>query len=434
MLNTLHYIPKYQGSDPLSNAFTKKLIITKDTNLNDLLQDPSIIQIYKTNCQILNNFLIHHVDELFILAFKDDNSVAAISAFKILSIPNYYLISALASKPQFSNYVSNLFKQNKVSDRLASRVCVITQTIFSFGDINACKICTYITNLLDYCYNSSVYSFFSSIFYPFDETERIQNWLIENGIIESIEHKIKSITVLSKIEDFSKESETLINLFRILSISFKNLSNSIEKSTLCTLFDKIPVNLPKIIYNFLWETLNALFSKNNALKLCKFSNEARDNLIAPTNHIYRFHSESVSFLAKYVTIRSDLIDNELIKSVLGLFLQFSHCSFFQIEAERFFIEACKVDILLCRIVKYVAPVLIIESSISGHNLVPYFSLSILENLVKIPAAKEIMLNLENGKEFLEKTLPEYIKKRDSGYGGSSSNSIWSLIFSPLSIF
>ncbi|KAK8842659.1 hypothetical protein M9Y10_025519 [Tritrichomonas musculus] len=435
MLNSFSCFPNYQNPFLSPNIPLKKVTITNETSLSDLLKDTSIVQIYRTNCILLNNFFIAHVEELMMAAFKDDDSVTTTSAYRILSIPYYYLISALITKAHFGNYATNLLNQTNISDRLINRICTITRSIFCCCDINSCKVCNYLAVIFNYSYSSSVFDLFATVFSIKDEIESIQNWMIDNGIIEFIEHKIKLLLNTSKIEGFSKEFEALINLFRLLSIIFKNIPKSTEKSKLYTLFDKLPTNLPNLLYNFIWETLNAVFSKNNFLKLIKFTNEARDILISPTKHIYRYHSESVSFLTKYVNFRSDLIDTELIKSILGLFLQFSHCSFFMTEAQRFFIEASRVDVLLCRIVKYVVPVLIVEATMTDHNLVPYFSFSILENLMKISSAKEIILNLDNGKEFIEEILPAYIKKRDSGYGGiSNSNSLWSILSSPLSIF
>ena len=92
MLNSFSCFPNYQGSFSSADTFTKKITISSETNLNDLLKDPTIVQIYRTNCILLNNFFINNVNDLMVTAFNDDSSVTTISAFKILSIPYYYLI------------------------------------------------------------------------------------------------------------------------------------------------------------------------------------------------------------------------------------------------------------------------------------------------------------------------------------------------------
>jgi len=161
-------------------------------------------------------------------------------------------------------------------------------------------------------------------------------------------------------------------------------------------------------------------------------------LTAGTRRIREFHASCLSFLVNFVDWRPDLFDDDLVKSVLGLMLQFSGCSLFHVEVIRFVRASLGVSVVRQRILRHFGHVMLVETQFREHGVIPIAAFAVHEDLWRASQRnadlRGELLAIDGYSEFIDGKLIPYVALRDEAYGGDVHTSFLDVLLSGRLIF
>ena len=419
----------------------------KPSDFLTILSDSRLFLAVQLKSQNVILYILNNIRSILNISLKDDKSKEALNAFQILCCGNNQISNSLVTTARFFEVSTALLINESTTKCIIGRLAAITLSLFKSCDydilyrkITPTYICMYMKN----CDNLSVSSMFQTMFIPNDILTKKQLLIADHKFFEVLGQNLKLAASKFVNDDLVSTNiqEFLISFLELIKLIFQNKNLKVDNykkdlyNTLSYLSNKIHQN--PFIVNKYWECVNSLYNLQKPLETLLFTVPARELLISLSKReseeisIHPYHAEALDFLTKYIGIRNDLIDNELITAVLSIMLQFQNCSLYMLKAKYFFTECCKDTIVLCRFAKYVIPVLVVESeinseqecnSITDHGLISVYARSILEEIYfnqtnKIQQRiRALLKSIDGAVEFCEGNLKDYINKRDKEYGG-----------------
>ncbi|OHS93797.1 hypothetical protein TRFO_02307 [Tritrichomonas foetus] len=403
------------------NAFTstssdrlEKLLSQDSSYFEEVLNEPIVFKALKNNSKEARHYFSHHLPRLLRIAFREDTHPTTITAFKLLKLGN---IPNLVKSSFFSGFAVKILSKDEIKPMIIGRLSDISLSILQSGNSDILRYCGFILLILKYADNANVYNLFSSILANDEKLKSVQDWLFDIGFFTDVSEMLKEALLQNYSENYSNDHEKLINLLRIASDS---LSNSRIRDRV--LSGPIPLafqnyrSFPTFISNFYWETLNQLFDKKAPKTLEAFAKAAQDLLVTPTHQIHIYHANSVKFLTNFIKVRPDLINDELIKSVLGLMIQFETSSCFLNAAGNFFVELYRSSSLSSHIKEFLALVFLNEANQKKKTTFQMLALKIVEELAYNDLTRKSFRQISGASEFIKQKLEIYRYKKEHPYG------------------
>ncbi|OHT07847.1 hypothetical protein TRFO_23791 [Tritrichomonas foetus] len=402
-----------------------KLMKQDGSMIEKVLLEPELEQARKSNSPELKKYLSKHLPRLVKIAFRDNKEETTLVALRLLSYGSSFVIPNLVKSSYFPDFATKLLSKNEVSDITISRISDVTLSIFQSGSKDILESCNYVLTLLKYIENFNVYILFSGIFQNEEKMKIYQDWLFERGFDSRLASLINEALKNNYGNTYSYEHEKIISLLRLVSDSSKNqnLQKLLISGETYKVFEK-HVQLPPHLMNYYWEAINSLCTVENAKKFIDHANEAYKLLLSSRNcdnqnnyRVYKYHSEALNLLSKFVNVKQGLFDDKFFKTILCLMERFSNSSYFLCDARRFFQACISVKELKEKIVKITAPTLISDATLKKNGLISIFSIAIIEDMLQSETAKKTLKKVEGASKFVKRTVDPLVKKRTRDYGG-----------------
>ena len=424
-------ISRFHTSQSTQNL--ESLVRDTTPELADVLKNPAVLRAYRLGSKNLVQFFSEHIRELLELAFRDDCKKITICAFKILTMSNGFLTEPLLETARFGEFALEILSlpPPRLSERLISRLCSVTLAILVSGYENSLSYCSFVFHLLRHCENLGVFEFFCSIASD-EDLDHVQKWLIEIGFADYVIRELSS-----SVTSGATEKETsLLRLVAQTAVNTRIIEAFQDKRVISALNVEVSGNWQ--FDNARWGAINAICTDANPNDFGALAVKAHGILTTHTDKIHEYHATCLAFLVKFMSIRKDLFDEELVKAVLGLTLQFRECSLFQLQVRRFVRASLAINVIRQRVIKHFVHVMIVEAQIREHGSISWTSRAILEDIWRETQSNRTLHDevraIDGYREFIKHKLKPYIQLRETDYGGEAQPSFWDSLLSVRVLF
>ena len=427
-------ISQFHGSQSTQNL--EALVHDTSPELAEVLKNPAVLRTYRLGSPPLVRFFTDHIRELLELAFKDDCKKLTICAFKILTMPGNTLIAPLLEIARFGEYALEILSlpPPQLNERLISRLASVTLTVLASEYEDSLSYCNFVFHLLRHCENIGVFGLFCTIASA-QALDRVQKWLIEIGFADYVIRELSTAVT----NGATVRETALLRLVAETAVNPRIFAAFNDRRVVAAL--NVDVDSDWMFENARWGAINAICSAENpsANDFGALAVKAHGVITKRTDSIHEYHATCVAFLVKFVGVRNDLFDEELVKAVLGLTLQFRECSLFQLEVRKFVRASFKVDVIRRRVVTHFVHVMIVEAQIREHGSIAWLSRAVLEDIwiasQSNRALHDEVRSVHGYREFVAQKLKPYIALRESDYGGEAQQvSFWDSLLSVRVLF
>lgn len=419
-----------------SESNFQKLLLKDGSAIEQVLSESDIEQAWKSNSQELRLYLSKHLPRLIRIAFREDTNEITLTALKMLTGGNRFVIPNLVKSTYFPGFVTKtLAKAPEISSSTIGRICDVTLSIFQSGKTDILHSCGYILMLLQYSNNPSVYSMFQTILSDDNQKmEKFRDWLFNIGFIDEISSIIlecMNSTFLANnfVESdlhslhYAYDHEKLINLLKLVSDAAKNRPE-VKKDFISSHLKSILIasnshRFPNFISDHFWKAINTLYDSDLTIFFTDMAYAAQSMIILTSknseNQVHLYLSESLDFISKIIESKPELVTNDLLEAILTLMGKFSRSSFFLCDVRRFFQKCITIKELKEKIPSAIAPKLLHYGKDKSNGLVSYFAIAIIEDMTKSETAKKTIKKIDSISKFIKRTIDPLSKKREQGY-------------------
>lgn len=420
----------------------------KGSTISKVLVDSQFDQAIRTNYSELKAYLSKFIIRLFVIAFNDDYESMTLTAFKVLTLGQTYIIPGLIKSHYFPYYAMKTLQdaeETPISDLKISRLCDITASILLSHQFHIFSEYPYVLKLLKYVYNQSVYDLFRTIFTDTHESiQEYKDWLYSIGFIDEL---VKTLCYYVRIEQQSYSSsdsesfscndvssyessaneDRIVNLMKIVSLTIESdpeyrpkFMTSLFKETFLM---KKASSFPSFIQQYYWTMINDIIDEKDINLLDNYSLKARKYIIEfalKSNVFYRTNSSisnSLKLILKFAKTQPNLVDNSLLDSISLLMFRFCNSSYFLNDVRSFFQKCYDIPEVNARCVNKFAPLLFAKADDTTHGLISYFSIAIIEDMMNHQCTKKFLKNVEGSSKFIKNVVVPKLKIKQRNYGG-----------------
>lgn len=399
-------------------------------SFHDIITDPQIVKLYKTNDSVYSYFKSHYF-KLLDYSLGTHNATYGLNSYEILICGDTDILEPILKSEIFLSRAIEIINNEKSDSFLIGRLSHIMQTSFLFLPELSINTFSFIFQLLQFTSNSSVLDLFSTILSNEENFSIVHNWLIKIGFIDHIISKLNSF-------DYDYVSNEQNQYFDIVYEKIFGLYFILRKSSLSSIFSvhlyrkeviqtlsKTFVNHPLYIENARWQTILALTTKKSSKLLLPILHDAIE-LIRKDVEILSayvvFAIEMISQMMEFSIKAADVVfESKIHNKILNLVIKFCNCTEL-LKSYQKFIEA------FLKYPKKIMPKML-------HNILQFIinCLKRRENKILAPFCFRIMelfidaseknikikkiIDREEGcREFIKNEYNEYKKIIDANYG------------------
>jgi len=404
-------------------------------NLDIILSDSSVVKGFRFGDSALTDFLGTKIDDLVRRAFLDSSSIISLNSYRIIVFSTQYMQDRIMKSHVFISTLIEILSKDDVTALLIGRIATITQTLLLTGLETAFHSCSYIFRLLSFCHHIGASSLFINICSNEKSYANAQKWLVNVGFSDFVCQMVFAEIIDFKPDtyDLSEKTIRIASYYRIMETAIKNpllygsfMIDDIFKAL------SVASSFSNFVENARWAAILSIFSASKTKSLLPM---AKNGILVFYNDITRlceYHLSILAFLKEVVQIMPDILNSGFFRSLLGHVIQFDQSSWF-LNSVIDFVEVCiDTPSLLYDVIIVFVPVVYIESQSRDKGIaLTSFCYNILEKVSKVTIKSselhEFLSFLDGFNSFMHKDLVEYIKFRDSGYGGESSFSITDML-------
>jgi hypothetical protein len=393
------------------------LLQMASSSLPFILKVPELLRLYQAESELLMSFLKSHVRELLETAMEDSRARATLVAHRLLAIGKLRMIPPLLESGRFGEFAVRLLASPgpAPSASVVGRLCAITLTVMASGEPAYFEHCRFVFQLLRFADNCSVVDLFASMSVNVPATEKLHRWLVDARYPEVLAHELADLGEANELR--------ILGLMRLVAAAVDSpiLRAAIGSPPVIETL-VAPGDHSWLVENGRWQAVCALCNADTYKRFLNFAVRARQTLRRAGDRVHDFHASALCFLTKLIRMRGDLFDEEFVRCVLGLVLQFPANSILQANVKNFVVASLGIDVIMRRVLRLFLPILLVECGIREHGVLPMFAFATLEEIAKVaasnPAVEKVVTIVDGFQTFRLTTLKRVISVRDAEYGGS----------------
>jgi hypothetical protein len=401
----------------LSNSADIGFLLQKSaTSLPYLLKVPEVLRLYRTESGVLIYYLIENIRELLEIAMQENRTKITMTAYRLLALGKLRLIPPLLESGRFGEFAARLLSSpdRMLSTSVIGRLCGITLTVMAAHDPSYFEHCRFAFQLLRFADNPAVVDLFSSLSAASAGSEKLHRWLVDSHYAEVLAHELADLGEANQLR--------ILGLTRLVGEAAESpILRAAMASPLVIEVLTAPGDHSWLVENGRWQAACSLCSADTYRKFLNFAVRAHQTLQQADGRIHQFHASALCLLTKLIHMRGDLFDEDLVRCVLGIVLQFPGNSIFQAAVKDFVIASLGVEVIMTRVLRFFVPILLVEYEIHEHGVLPMFAFAILEEIASIaasnPAVEKVVAVVDGFQTFRETTLKAVASVRDAAYGG-----------------
>lgn len=392
-----------------------------------VVDNPIVMKTWRFGSQPLVRFLGDNIDALMKMAFTEKLGKTALSSFRILAAGDSRIVIPLLVDAKFGEFAMKVLRKNrKKRDIIISRIAEVTMGILNSGVHDVLGFCAYISRLLRHCTIPSVFELFSQIA-VLKHNEHVRRWLVDVGFGAFVFRGLSK----ARAKGDDDNAVALLKLIRV-SAESESLLESIRAACVIDLMSS-DMSANWEVENARWNAIRIVYGESGHAEVSRLAVCAHGVLERPTSRLHEYHATCLAFLTEMMEARTDLFDECLVESVLGLMLQFPSCSFFHVEVRRFVKLATRVDVVRKRVIKKFGHVLVVEAEIREHGAIAMMACAIIDDWYKQARGNQKLqmelAEVNDFDRFVAECLVPRMRVLDREYGGVSTGSLWKTITS-----
>lgn len=399
-------------------------------SFNDIVSDPQIVKLYKSNDSVYAYFKSHYF-ELLDYSLGHHNSTYGYNSYEILILGDTDILEPILKSEIFFNRAIEIINSKNSESFLIGRLSHIMLTSFLFLPELSINTFSFIIQLLQFSSNTSVLDLFANIVSKEEYFSKVQCWLLKIGFIDQIISELNSIDYEyvsnEQIQYFDVVYEKVFGLYFILrKCSLSSIfSDNLFCKEMIQILTKSFVNHPLYVENARWETILVLTTKKTSKIMLPIVPDVievikKDVDVLPA--YVAFAIEIVSKMMDFSVKAADIVfESRVLIDILNLVKKFCSCTELFKSFHKFIVSFLKHTKKITPKMLLILLQFILDFAKTRENkvLAP-FCIGFLELLIDAGERNKKILkainHCEGCREFINGEYVEYKKMVDANYG------------------
>ena len=382
-----------------------------------------------------NSSFANHSGELVKVALSDaEEAPVALSILCTVAVDRPVMLECLTDS-SFTREASALVSSGDIPDLTLSKLAQLTRAAFLTSPQESFRSCWFLSSLLGYVSNPSVFELFETLVSENKELEQVHGWLVRYGFVKDLLQLIKDSSELQVTDGDIYGNDGILrlaNCYRLVESSARNpvLKPVVKtRETMSALFVSV-VNAPAFLEGARLRALRVVMSRQ-WLSEVQMAVEHALTVIEMVTGPSQEAVESVRIITRAADLSNEvsqfLLTTQVLDVMVAMIVRNSEASILHAAFRVFVVHASKNEVMCQRVLERYLPFMINEARLRLHGQVAATCWFILNYLFVEQESNSMIRTVLAGnavfKDMAETELKLYRKRLLTQYGGVLPKSI-----------